>query len=132
MTAHPCARRLARRSRSALLAAGLAVLLVQTLIVWNFSSLDPSGGDGGARRSREKRESRAEGPDKADQWRPLGGPPQGRKGDAPPLQPQPVRGKAAARHKLEAVGSIDTVVFGRVGGDERVCLRGMRVVAGRR
>ncbi|KAM9792765.1 xylosyltransferase 1 [Neosynchiropus ocellatus] len=38
-----CARRLARRSRSALIAA-LTVLLVQTLIVWNFSSLD-SGED---------------------------------------------------------------------------------------
>lgn len=34
-----CARRLARRSRSALIAA-LTVLLVQTLIVWNFSTLD--------------------------------------------------------------------------------------------
>uniref|UniRef100_A0A8C1JY59 Xylosyltransferase 1 n=1 Tax=Cyprinus carpio TaxID=7962 RepID=A0A8C1JY59_CYPCA len=34
-----CARKLARRSRSALIAA-LTVLLVQTLIVWNFSSLD--------------------------------------------------------------------------------------------
>lgn len=106
MTAHPCARRLARRSRSALLAAGLAVLLVQTLIVWNFSSLDPSGGDGGARRGREKRESGAAGPDKADRWRPLVGPPQGRKGAAPPpLQPLRLRGKAAARHKLQAVGS---------------------------
>lgn len=106
MSAHPCARRLARRSRSALLAAALAVLLVQTLIVWNFSSLDPSGGDGGARRSREKRESRAAGLDKADQWRPLGGPPQERRGDAPPPQPpRPVHGKAAARHKMQEVGS---------------------------
>ncbi|KAJ7305806.1 hypothetical protein JRQ81_010172 [Phrynocephalus forsythii] len=34
-----CARRLARRSHSALLLA-LTVLLLQTLIVWNFSSLD--------------------------------------------------------------------------------------------
>ncbi|XP_062244716.1 xylosyltransferase 1 [Platichthys flesus] len=48
-----CARRLARRSRSALIAA-LTVLLVQTLIVWNFSSLD-SGEDGGAS-VREKRD----------------------------------------------------------------------------
>lgn len=40
-----CARRLARHSRSALIAA-LSVLLVQTLIVWNFSSLD-SGEDRG-------------------------------------------------------------------------------------
>uniref|UniRef100_A0AAY4AYL0 Xylosyltransferase 1 n=1 Tax=Denticeps clupeoides TaxID=299321 RepID=A0AAY4AYL0_9TELE len=40
-----CARKLARRSRSALIAA-LTVLLIQTLIVWNFSSLD-SGEDRG-------------------------------------------------------------------------------------
>uniref|UniRef100_A0A665T0B8 Xylosyltransferase 1 n=1 Tax=Echeneis naucrates TaxID=173247 RepID=A0A665T0B8_ECHNA len=43
MVGGSCARRLARRSRSALIAA-LTVLLVQTLIVWNFSSLD-SGED---------------------------------------------------------------------------------------
>lgn len=51
-----CARRSARRSRSALIAA-LTVLLVQTLIVWNFSSLD-SGEDGenGGSSVREKRE----------------------------------------------------------------------------
>ncbi|KAM8842522.1 xylosyltransferase 1-like [Synchiropus picturatus] len=51
-----CARRLARRSRSALIAA-LTVLLVQTLIVWNFSSLD-SGEDRGNTGSsvREKRD----------------------------------------------------------------------------
>ncbi|KAF5891473.1 xylosyltransferase 1, partial [Clarias magur] len=43
-----CARKSARRSRSALIAA-LTVLLVQTLIVWNFSSLDSgdTGGTGG-------------------------------------------------------------------------------------
>ncbi|XP_054897157.1 xylosyltransferase 1-like [Poeciliopsis prolifica] len=39
MVGGACARKLARRSRSALIAA-LTVLLVQTLIVWNFSSLD--------------------------------------------------------------------------------------------
>ncbi|XP_043969622.1 xylosyltransferase 1 [Gambusia affinis] len=39
MVGGSCARKLARRSRSALIAA-LTVLLVQTLIVWNFSSLD--------------------------------------------------------------------------------------------
>lgn len=66
MTGNPCARRPARRSRSALLIAALAVLLVQTLIVWNFSSLDSAGGDGGVR-SREKREEdRAGGLRKAD------------------------------------------------------------------
>lgn len=51
-----CARRLARRSRSALIAA-LTVLLVQTLIVWNFSSLD-SGEDreNGVSNVRDKRD----------------------------------------------------------------------------
>ncbi|TNN44397.1 Xylosyltransferase 1 [Liparis tanakae] len=51
-----CARRLARRSRSALIVA-LTVLLVQTLIVWNFSSLD-SGEDreNGGASVREKRD----------------------------------------------------------------------------
>ena len=51
-----CARRLARRSRSALIAA-LTVLLVQTLIVWNFSSLD-SGEEAsnGGSSVREKRD----------------------------------------------------------------------------
>ncbi|KAG7504483.1 xylosyltransferase 1-like [Solea senegalensis] len=53
MNVHPCARRLARRSGSALLLAAVAVLLLQTLVVWNFSSLD-SGAT-----SREKREERA-------------------------------------------------------------------------
>ena len=55
-----CARRLARRSRSALIAA-LTVLLVQTLIVWNFSSLDSgeeretTGGGGSSLRERRDR-----------------------------------------------------------------------------
>uniref|UniRef100_A0AAX7UJH0 Xylosyltransferase 1 n=1 Tax=Astatotilapia calliptera TaxID=8154 RepID=A0AAX7UJH0_ASTCA len=51
-----CARRLARRSRSALIAA-LTVLLVQTLIVWNFSTLD-SGEEreNGGSNVREKRD----------------------------------------------------------------------------
>ncbi|KAK1799093.1 hypothetical protein P4O66_007357 [Electrophorus voltai] len=55
MVGTPCARKLARRSRSALIAA-LTVLLVQTLIVWNFSSLDSGedGDDGG--NGREKRD----------------------------------------------------------------------------
>ena len=56
MVGGSCARRLARRSRSALIAA-LTVLLVQTLIVWNFSSLD-SGEEreNGASNIREKRD----------------------------------------------------------------------------
>ncbi|XP_061567677.1 xylosyltransferase 1-like [Cololabis saira] len=93
---NPCARRLARRSRSALLVAALAVLLVQTIIVWNFSSLDSAGGDGGTR-SREKRAAeRTGGLDRAEQEPP--GPRSGlrRRGD-PPLH-----GKAAGRHKLQA------------------------------
>ncbi|KAL1005866.1 hypothetical protein UPYG_G00064940 [Umbra pygmaea] len=59
MVGGSCARRLARRSRSALIAA-LTVLLVQTLIVWNFSSLDSGdegeNGGGGGSNLREKRE----------------------------------------------------------------------------
>ncbi|XP_060758449.1 xylosyltransferase 1 [Neoarius graeffei] len=55
MAGGPCARKSARRSRSALIAA-LTVLLVQTLIVWNFSSLDSGdSGDGGGAGGGEKR-----------------------------------------------------------------------------
>ena len=101
MNGNPCARRLARRSRSALLLAALAVLLVQTLIVWNFSSLDSAGGDGGAR-SRGKREDRTGALNKANGERPRWG--LRKKGDPPP----PL-GKAAVRHKLQAVGPTDIV-----------------------
>ncbi|XP_034749471.1 xylosyltransferase 1-like [Etheostoma cragini] len=94
MNGNPCARRLARRSKSALLIAALAVLLVQTLIVWNFSSLDSASGDGGAR-NREKREDRAGGLNKADRVQPRSG--LQKKGDPPPSL-----GKAAVRHKLQA------------------------------
>uniref|UniRef100_A0A3Q2QTV0 Xylosyltransferase 1 n=1 Tax=Fundulus heteroclitus TaxID=8078 RepID=A0A3Q2QTV0_FUNHE len=90
MNGNPCARRLARRSRSALLLAAVSVLLVQTLIVWNFSSLDSAGGDAGAR-SREKRDDRTGGFNKADKerrWRGLQ-----RKHD-----PQLLHGKAAEVH----------------------------------
>ncbi|KAM7387475.1 hypothetical protein PAMA_009880 [Pampus argenteus] len=97
MNSNPCARRLARRSKSALLVAALAVLLVQTLIVWNFSSLDSAGGDGGAR-SREKREERAAGFNKADREQPRRG--LQKRGDPPP--PPLLLGKAAVRHKLQA------------------------------
>lgn len=56
MVGGSCARRLARRSRSALIAA-LTVLLVQTLIVWNFSSLDSGEeGENGGTNMREKRD----------------------------------------------------------------------------
>ncbi|OCT64094.1 hypothetical protein XELAEV_18045194mg [Xenopus laevis] len=52
-------RRLARRSRTAIVAA-LTVLLIQTLIVWNFSNLDigdeQRAGGGGGGGSREKRD----------------------------------------------------------------------------
>lgn len=96
MNGNPCARKLARRSRSALLVAALAVLLVQTLIVWNFSSLDSTGGDGGTR-SREKREDRGGGLNKADREQPRRGP---HKKVDPPLP----LGKASVRHKLQAVG----------------------------
>lgn len=100
MNGNPCARRLARRSRSALLlVAALAVLLVQTLIVWNFSSLDSTGGDGGAR-SREKREDRTGGFNKADREHPRKG--LQKRGDPPPLV-----GKAADQQQLQAVGLTD-------------------------
>lgn len=99
MNGNPCARRLARRSKSALLVGALAVLLVQTLIVWNFSSLDSSGGDGGVR-SREKREDRTGELNKAEREHPKGV--LQKKGD-PPLP----RGKAAVRQKLQAVGLND-------------------------
>ncbi|XP_039631848.1 xylosyltransferase 1 [Polypterus senegalus] len=62
MVGGPCARRLARRSRSALIAA-LTVLLLQTLIVWNFSSLD----------SGESRDSGSSNQEKRDRVRLRGG-----------------------------------------------------------
>lgn len=96
MNGNSCARRLARRSKSALLAAALVVMLVQTLIVWNFSSLDSTGGDRGAR-SREKREDRAGGLNKGDMEHSRRG--LQKKGDPPPML-----GKVAVRHKLQAVG----------------------------
>lgn len=55
MVAAPCARRLARRSRSALVAA-LTVLLLQTLLVWNFTSLDAGEEQRGGAAGREKRD----------------------------------------------------------------------------
>ncbi|KAM9843386.1 xylosyltransferase 1-like [Aulostomus maculatus] len=93
MSVSPCARRLARRSRSALLLAALAVLLVQTLIVWNFSSLDSSGGDGGAR-NRDKRADRGVRLSEAGSQLPRREPQ--RRSDPPPP------GEAAARHQLRA------------------------------
>lgn len=95
MNGNPCARRLARRSKTALLVVALAVLLLQTLIVWNFSSLDSAGGDRGAK-SREKRADRAGGLNKAVREPPRRG--LLKKGDPPPLH-----GGAASPHKLQAV-----------------------------
>ncbi|XP_013856133.1 xylosyltransferase 1, partial [Austrofundulus limnaeus] len=87
MTGNPCTRRLARRSRSALLLCALVVLLLQTLVVWNFSSLDPGGGGHGGARSREKREDRTGGLNKE-----------------PPRRGSQRRGQqAAVRHQLQAV-----------------------------
>ncbi|KAK2893402.1 xylosyltransferase 1-like [Channa argus] len=94
MNGNPCVRKLARRSRYALLVAALALLLVQTLIVWNFSSLDSAGRDGGTR-SREKREDRTEGLNKADRMHSRRGL---QKRDDPPLP----LGKASVRHKPQA------------------------------
>ncbi|XP_077412937.1 xylosyltransferase 1-like isoform X1 [Vanacampus margaritifer] len=89
MKAHACPRSLAHRlrSRSAVAAAALAVLLIQTLLVWNFSSLDGSPGG---------REKRAVGPDKADGQPPRSG--LQRRSEPPP----PELGNAAGRHKLRA------------------------------
>ncbi|KAJ8384002.1 hypothetical protein AAFF_G00212460 [Aldrovandia affinis] len=59
VVAGPCARRLTPRpSRSALIAVALAVLLVQTLVAWSFSSLEPGEERGGslASSSRGKRD----------------------------------------------------------------------------
>ncbi|XP_061837486.1 xylosyltransferase 1-like isoform X2 [Nerophis lumbriciformis] len=93
MSVPACSRRLARRSKAAVVVAALAVLLIQTLLVWNFSSLDASsGGDHGGSRSREKRS--AAGADKADRPPPRSG--LQRKSDPPP------HGKAVVRHKLRA------------------------------
>lgn len=88
----PCGRRLARRSASVLLLAAVtALLLLQTLVVWNFSSLD-SGST-----SRERREERTAGLNNAGgrELRRSGLP---RPGD-PPHQP----GRAAFRHQLQSV-----------------------------
>ncbi|KAM9783706.1 xylosyltransferase 1-like [Syngnathus typhle] len=100
MKAHACPRRLAvslrLRSRSGVAAAALAVLLIQTLLVWNFTSLD--GSSGGERSGREKR---AVGRDKAD-WQP---PRSGllRRTESPPQPSQPPElGNAVGRHKLRA------------------------------
>ncbi|XP_007577862.1 xylosyltransferase 1-like [Poecilia formosa] len=97
MVGTPCARRLARRSRSALLLAAAALLLIQTLVVWNFSSLDSAGGDAGAR-SREKRDERSGLLNKAATERRWRGP---ERRDEPPRGAAALHGKAAARLKLQ-------------------------------
>ncbi|XP_034045561.1 xylosyltransferase 1-like [Thalassophryne amazonica] len=95
MPVNPCSRRpAARRSASALLLVALALLLLQTLIVWNFSSLDSAGGDAGAR-SREKRGARTGGLDKAAAEPP-------RRAAQKKSVPPAARGKAASRHQLQA------------------------------
>ncbi|XP_067162646.1 xylosyltransferase 1 [Apteryx mantelli] len=76
MVAAACGRRLARRSHSALLAA-LTVLLLQTLLVWNFTSLDAA---------EEQRDGGGAGREKRDR----GGAPAGDH-----RAPQPRRGPAA-------------------------------------
>ncbi|NP_001165868.1 xylosyltransferase 1 [Danio rerio] len=86
-----CARKLARRSRSALIAA-LTVLLVQTLIVWNFSSLDT--GEDRKDNGREKRDRI--GINKAYSEYPKSG--------FQKRQHQPPLGKASNRHKQQPDG----------------------------
>ncbi|XP_077172645.1 uncharacterized protein LOC143827167 [Paroedura picta] len=91
-SAGPCGRRcLARRSHSALLLA-LSVLLVQTLVVWNFTSLDP-----GDEQQQQQRRSGGGGREKRDL-----GSSSSRRRDAPQAPP-PRRGgppAAAARVNL--------------------------------
>lgn len=87
-----CARKLARRSRSALIAA-LTVLLIQTLIVWNFSSLDTGEDREDDGNGREKRDRI--GINKAYSEYPKSGFP--RRHHQPPL------GKAPVRHKQQPV-----------------------------
>ncbi|XP_059411040.1 xylosyltransferase 1-like [Carassius carassius] len=87
-----CARKLARRSRSALIAA-LTVLLVQTLIVWNFSSLDT--GEERKDNGREKRDRI--GINKAySEYQ--------KSGVQTRHQQQPPLGRAASRHKQQPGG----------------------------
>uniref|UniRef100_F6TSW7 Xylosyltransferase 1 n=1 Tax=Ornithorhynchus anatinus TaxID=9258 RepID=F6TSW7_ORNAN len=79
MVAGPCARRLARRSHSALIAA-LTVLLLQTLVVWNFSSLDSGPGERRDQREpppapRRDRRDLPPGPTPGPPQRPPRGPP---------------------------------------------------------
>ena len=80
---NPCSHRPARL-RSGLLLAAVAALLLQTLVVWNFGSLD-----GGAR-SRERREERAAG--EQPRWK---------RGDPPPLGG---RSTPAAGGRFESLG----------------------------
>ncbi|KAI7803828.1 putative xylosyltransferase 1 [Triplophysa rosa] len=93
-----CARKLARRSRSALIAA-LTVLLVQTLIVWNFSNLDT--GEDRKDNAREKRDRI--GINKAYSEYPKSG--FQRRHHQPPL------GKASIRHKLQPVRLKFSIAF---------------------
>ncbi|XP_012991628.3 xylosyltransferase 1 isoform X2 [Esox lucius] len=90
MVGNPCGRKLARRFKSALIAA-LTVLLVQTLIVWNFSSLD-TGEEASewANSSRGKR-NQVGAFNKAYSQYP--------RSVLPRKQHQPPLGKATVRHK---------------------------------
>lgn len=91
MVGNMCGRKLARRSKSALIVA-LTVLLVQTLIVWNFSTLDI--GEEGANSRREKRDQ-VGGINKAYSQYPRSG--------LPKRHHQPPLGKTAVRHKQQPV-----------------------------
>uniref|UniRef100_A0A674D0K6 Xylosyltransferase 1 n=1 Tax=Salmo trutta TaxID=8032 RepID=A0A674D0K6_SALTR len=92
MVGNMCGRKLARRSKSALIVA-LTVLLVQTLIVWNFSTLDT--GEEGANSRREKRDQ-VGGINKAYSQYPRSG--------LPKRHHQPPLGKTAVRHKQQPEG----------------------------
>ncbi len=85
-----CARKLARRSRSALIAA-LTVLLVQTLIVWNFSSLDTG------------EERKDNGREKRDRIGPVSAYSESQKSGFQRKHQQPPLGKASNRHNQQKV-----------------------------
>ncbi|XP_064866914.1 xylosyltransferase 1-like [Oncorhynchus nerka] len=95
MVGNMCGRKLARRSKSALIVA-LTVLLVQTLIVWNFSTLDTGEEAGEGANSRREKRDQVGGIHKAYRQYPRSG--------LPKRHHQPPLGKTAVRHKQQPEG----------------------------
>lgn len=94
MVGNMCGRKLARRAKSALIVA-LTVLLVQTLIVWNFSTLDTGEEAGEGANSRREKRDQVGGINKAYSQYPRSG--------LPKRHHQPPLGKTAVRHKQQPV-----------------------------